>query len=132
MLTNINQRISELNISCVSERMQRTMHLSRKKKNVSSYQDKENQKQAHSSKHGVDVAAGLQSQSIKFEWTTWEARGARSRRNECRCGKRPKWGGALPMALYWQSFTNKNIKDLYGGYPTNKKEKSCVTMCNNV
>lgn len=37
-------------------------------------------------------------------------------------------GGGLPMALYWQSFTNKNIKDLYGSYPTNKKEKSCVTM----
>lgn len=47
-------------------------------------------------------------------------------------GKGQSGGGALPMALYWQSFTNKNIKDLYGGYPTNKKEKSCVTMCNNV
>lgn len=32
-------------------------------------------------------------------------------------------GGGLPMALYWQSFTNKNIKDLYGGYPTIKRRK---------
>lgn len=37
-------------------------------------------------------------------------------------------GGKLSVALDWRSFTNKDIKDLYGSFHTNKKEKKFLTM----